>query len=123
MKHVLPLLQIILLTTAALLAICNFFSDKIMLLVAWQAVTGCTQVIIAFFLTYKFWHAAGLKEYYVNYWLFVMADLVLLACTHYIPNFLGILIWFIIPWCIAIYFSVIVCISFYSKNKTPTRER
>ena len=123
MKHILPLGQIVLLTTALLLAVCNLHADTMMLLVAWQAVTGCTQVIIALFLTYKFWRATALKEYYVNYWLFVIAAMVLLACTHYTPNFLGILIWFVIPWCIAIYFSVIVCISFYSKNKNHTHER
>jgi|GEM_PF-1112839 len=123
MKHILPSLQIIFLVVAAVLAISSYRSDEgLLALAAWQLLVGICQLLTALFLSYKYWQSPFLKKLYVYYWLVVIFSLGLFS----VPGLNGLkagkgavqnIIVFVIPCCIAVYFTIIVMISFYAKNK------
>lgn len=102
--------QIFLLVTAFLLAVQGVFGQDYSLLVLWQLFTGCAQLICAIGVTIKYRRIPLIRKLIGLYWMGVATDfLLLLFFGNALPRneFLMRILLFIIPWGIALYFTIV----------------
>lgn len=116
MKHIIPAIQLILLVVAGLIVV-PFKGDEALLTLAWwQLIAGGLQLITGLFLTYRHWQTPFLKNAFSGYWVLVIIEFALLGSLVQYKGTLYTIILFIVPWAIAVYFTLLVFIAAYTKK-------
>ena len=124
MKHIFPVTHFFLLFVAAILypAIKKAPNNELVF-AEWQLITASIQLATAAFLSYSTRQSKQMQKLLGCYWVAAGGALYLLGAWDNADDPRHIIFLYAIPWFIATYFTIIVFLSSYSKDKNYNYEK